>query len=58
LRGRTTEIDYLNGAVAELGAKRGVECPVNRGLTDIIKGMEATSQRSPRVTAEAATVRG
>jgi 2-dehydropantoate 2-reductase len=49
LRGRTTEIDYLNGAVAEVGSRRGVECPVNRGLTDIIKGMEATSQRLSRV---------
>lgn len=58
LRGRTTEIDYLNGAVAELGARRGVECPVNRGLTDIIKGMEAISQRLARVAAEPATVRG
>jgi 2-dehydropantoate 2-reductase len=57
LRGRTTEIDYLNRAVAELGSRRGVECPVNRGLTDIIKGMEATSQRLSRVAAEAATVR-
>ena len=57
MRGRTTEIDYLNRAVAELGSRRGVECPVNRGLTDIIKGMEATSQRLSRVAAEAATVR-
>jgi 2-dehydropantoate 2-reductase len=58
LRGRTTEIDYLNGAVAEVGSRRGVECPVNRGLTDIIKGMEATSQRLSRVAAGAATVGG
>jgi len=40
LRGRTTEIDYLNGAVAELGARHGLECPVNHALTSIIKGME------------------
>ena len=53
LRGRKTEIDYLNGAVAKLGAKRGIECPVNRALADIIKGMEATSQ----VTSKAASVR-
>jgi 2-dehydropantoate 2-reductase len=58
LRGRTTEIDYLNGAVAEVGSRRGVECPVNRGLTDIIKGMEATSQRLSRVAAGAAIVGG
>jgi 2-dehydropantoate 2-reductase len=43
LRGRTTEIDYLNGAVAALGARHGLPCPVNDGLTRIIKGMEAAS---------------
>jgi 2-dehydropantoate 2-reductase len=42
-RGRGTEIDYLNGAVASLGAKFGVDCPVNAALTAIIKAMEATS---------------
>jgi 2-dehydropantoate 2-reductase len=43
LRGRQTEIDYLNGAVATLGAHHGVDCPVNDALTRIIKGMEAAS---------------
>jgi 2-dehydropantoate 2-reductase len=41
-RGRPTEIDYMNGAVAALGAQHGIECPANRGLTAIIKAMEAT----------------
>lgn len=39
-RGHPTEIDYMNGAVAALGAEHGVPCPVNQGLTDIIKAME------------------
>lgn len=39
-RGRPTEIDSMNGAVAALGAKHGVPCPVNRALTDMIKAME------------------
>lgn len=39
-RGRRTEIDYLNGAVAARSAKNGIPCPVNRALTDIIKAME------------------
>ena len=42
-RGRATEIDYLNGAVAALGARLGVDCPVNAALTSIIKAMEAAS---------------
>jgi 2-dehydropantoate 2-reductase len=41
LRGRQTEIDYLNGAVVSLGAKHGIDCPVNRGLTEIIKAMSS-----------------
>jgi 2-dehydropantoate 2-reductase len=44
LHGRTTEIDYMNGAVATLGAEQGVPCPVNRALTAIIKAMEAQAQ--------------
>lgn len=39
-RNRPTEIDYLNGAVAALGAERNLPCPVNAGLTSIIKAME------------------
>jgi 2-dehydropantoate 2-reductase len=43
-RGRQTEIDYMNGAVAALGAKHGVPCPINQALTAIIKAMEAHSR--------------
>jgi 2-dehydropantoate 2-reductase len=42
-RGHQTEIDYMNGAVAALGAQHGVPCPVNDALTAIIKAMEARS---------------
>jgi ketopantoate reductase len=34
----------MNGAVATLGAEHGVPCPVNRGLTAIIKAMEAQAR--------------
>ena len=39
-RGRETEIDYMNGAVAALGAQHGIACPVNAALTQIVKAME------------------
>jgi 2-dehydropantoate 2-reductase len=42
-RGRRTEIDYMNGAIAALGTKKGIDCPVNAALTSIIKAMEARS---------------
>jgi 2-dehydropantoate 2-reductase len=40
-RGHPTEIDYMNAAVAALGAEHNVPCPVNHALTAIIKAMEA-----------------
>ena len=40
LKGKKTEIDYLNGAVVKLGKKYGIKCPVNEGLVMVIKGME------------------
>ena len=43
-RGRPTEIDYMNGAVAALGVEHGLPCPVNRALVSIIKAMEARSR--------------
>ena len=40
LKGRRTEIDFLNGAVARLGGSYGIECPVNQALAMIIREME------------------
>ena len=40
LKGKKTEIGYLNGGVVELGRKYGIRCPVNEALVEIIKGME------------------
>ena len=40
IKGKKTEIGYLNGAVVELGRKYGITCLVNEGLVMIIKGIE------------------
>ncbi|MEK6946266.1 MAG: 2-dehydropantoate 2-reductase [Nanoarchaeota archaeon] len=40
LKGKKTEIDYLNGAVVKLGKRYGIKCPVNNSLVEIIKSME------------------
>jgi len=40
LKGKPTEVDYLNGAVVELGRTLGVSCPVNAALVTIIKALE------------------
>jgi 2-dehydropantoate 2-reductase len=41
LSGRETEIDHMNGAVAELGRRFGIACPVNAAMVSIIKALEA-----------------
>jgi 2-dehydropantoate 2-reductase len=39
---RATEIDFLNGAIAVFGDRLGVDTPLNRALTELVKGMEDT----------------
>ena len=43
MKGRKTEIDHMNGAVAELGRRYGLGCPVNAALTTMIRYLEAGS---------------
>jgi len=43
LSGRPTEIDHMNGAVADLGRRFGIACPVNAAIVSIIKALEAGS---------------
>jgi 2-dehydropantoate 2-reductase len=43
LKGRHTEIDHMNGAVARLGEQYGLPCPVNAALTALIKYLESAS---------------
>lgn len=40
-RGRRTEIDALNGAVVMLGQKYGIDTPVNRVITSVLKAKES-----------------
>ncbi len=39
--GRATEIDFLNGAIVAFGGRYGVDAPLNRALTALVKGREA-----------------
>ena len=41
--GRVTEIDYLNGAVAEQGALSGIACPINKRVTDLVKSLQTSA---------------
>ncbi len=37
---RQTEVDFMNGAIAEWGEKIGVPTPLNRALWQLVKGLE------------------
>lgn len=39
-RSRSTEIDWLNGYIVELGARHGVEAPINRETVRVVKEIE------------------
>jgi 2-dehydropantoate 2-reductase len=38
--GRETEIDFLNGAIVAFGERHSVDAPLNRALTQLIKGRQ------------------
>lgn len=40
LAGQQTEVDFLNGAMADAGEKTGVPVPLNRALWQLVKGLE------------------
>lgn len=52
-RGRTTEIDYLNGEIVARGATLGVPTPANRAIVARVKAAEAARAGSPRLSASA-----
>jgi 2-dehydropantoate 2-reductase len=39
--GRATEIDVLNGAIVAFGERHGVDAPLNRALTQLVKARES-----------------
>ncbi len=40
-KGRPTEIDYINGLVADRATRHGIQVPANAGIVRVIKGIEA-----------------
>ena len=40
LKGRRTEVDYLNGRIVAEGEQLGVETPVNRAIADLMRAVE------------------
>jgi 2-dehydropantoate 2-reductase len=46
-RGRPTEIDAINGAIALEGERLGVPTPVNRMLWNLVRSLPSTSGENP-----------
>jgi 2-dehydropantoate 2-reductase len=44
LANRQTEVDFMNGAIAQWGEKVGVRTPLNRALWQLMKGLEHSWQ--------------
>ena len=44
IKGKKTEIDFLNGKIVELGKKHGVATPLNETLVGLIKFLEAKNE--------------
>jgi len=51
-RGRTTEIDYLQGVVQEIARRRGLAAPLTARIIALIKRAEGAHRGSPGLTPE------
>jgi 2-dehydropantoate 2-reductase len=51
-RGRRTEIDYLQGVITEMAARRGLPAPLSRRIVELVKKAEADGKGSPGLTPE------
>ena len=40
-KGKRTEIDFINGAILNLGKRNGIKTPLNKVLTHLVRGLEA-----------------
>ena len=49
-QGRTTEIDYLQGAIIALAERHGVDVPLSRRIVALIRAAEAAGRGSPCLT--------
>jgi 2-dehydropantoate 2-reductase len=43
-RGKTTEVDYLNGEIVDLGKKKGIPTPANSLMVELVHQVEATGR--------------
>ena len=49
-RGRRTEIDYLQGVITDIAARRGLQAPLSRRIVELIRQAEHDAKGSPGLT--------
>jgi len=53
MRGRATEVDYLNGEIVDVARRNGRDAPLNRRIVELVHQAEAKGGGSPRLSAQA-----
>jgi 2-dehydropantoate 2-reductase len=53
IKGRPTEIDYMNGHVAAQGRERGVPTPVSSAIVEVVREIDAGARRPAPANIEA-----
>jgi 2-dehydropantoate 2-reductase len=51
-RGRRTEIDYLQGVITAIAARRGLAAPLSRRIVELVRKAESEGKGSPGLTPE------
>jgi len=51
-RGKRTEIDYINGALASMAEDAGISSPVNSALAELIRSISGSHERSAAESSE------
>ncbi len=50
MRGRPTEVDYLNGEIVALAKRLGISAPINESIVGLVKEAESAANGSPKFT--------
>ncbi len=40
-KGKRTEVEFINGAIVKKGEELGIDCPVNRTILNLVRGVES-----------------
>lgn len=51
-RRRRTEIDYLQGVITDIAARRGLAAPLSRRIVELVRKAEGEAKGSPGLTPE------